>query len=42
MKLMIEDFTEMMETVKNYSKLNETPELFEDVNKNQQVVKGLR
>lgn len=42
LKLVVDDFGEMIDTVKNYSKLNETPELFEDINKNQQVVKGLR
>lgn len=42
LKLVIDDFVEMVETVKNYSKLNETPEMFEDINKNQHIVKGLR
>lgn len=39
---MILDVKEMIETVKNYSKLNETSETFEDINKNKVVVKGLR
>lgn len=41
-RLVVSDFNELIETVKNYSKLNDTPEMFEDINKNQQVVKGLR
>lgn len=32
----------MADTIKNYSDLNDTPETFEDVNKNQVIVKGLR
>lgn len=41
-RLVVSDFNELIDTVRNYSKLNDTPEMFEDINKNQQVVKGLR
>jgi hypothetical protein len=37
MRLVVTDFTELIDTVKNYS-----PKMFEDINKNQMVVRGLR
>ena len=42
LKLALEDVAEMVSTIKNYSSLNDTTEEFEDINKNQVVVKGLR
>jgi hypothetical protein len=32
----------MVEVVKNYAKLNESPESFEDINKNTKIIKGFR
>lgn len=42
LKLALHSVNDMADTIKNYSDLNDTPEAFEDVNKNQVVVKGLR
>ena len=38
----LNDFNEMAESIKNYSKLNGNEQLIEDISKNQHVVKGLR
>ena len=36
------DHSEMIESMKNFSKLSEDEQLIEDINKNQHIVKGLR
>ena len=38
----LNDFSQLAESVKNYSKLNDEPQLVEDISKNQHIVKGLR
>lgn len=40
--IVLDDFKEMAEAIKNYSKLNDDPQLIEDISKNQHIVKGLR
>lgn len=42
MKIALTDVKDMIDTVKNYAKLNDTSETFEDINKNKIIVKGLR
>ena len=38
----INDFKEIMEGLKNYSKLSGQEQVIEDISKNQYIVKGLR
>lgn len=42
LEITIHDYDEMIESMKNFSKLSEEPQLIEDISKNQHVVKGLR
>jgi len=36
------DHRELIEGLKNYSKLSDQPQIIEDISKNQHIVKGLR
>lgn len=36
------DQTELIDSMKNFSKLSDQPQLIEDISKNQHIVKGLR
>lgn len=36
------DHSELIEGLKNYSKLSDQPQVIEDISKNQHIVKGLR
>lgn len=41
-EITLHDYDEMIESMKNFSKLSEDPQLIEDISKNQVIVKGLR
>ena len=41
-KVHLGDFTELVEGLKNYSKLSGQEQVIEDISKNQHIVKGLR
>lgn len=42
MKIVLADHNELIEGLKNYSKLSEQPQVIEDISKNQHIVHGLR
>jgi hypothetical protein len=40
--IVFQDESELIDSIKNFSKLSDEPQLIEDISKNQHIVKGLR
>jgi len=42
LRIVLTDHCELIEGLKNYSKLSDQPQVIEDISKNQHIVRGLR